>query len=178
MGIDRSLGHAARFTAAATEAGTRSASGAALMQRLTIGELAKLARVNRETVRYYERRRLLPRTPRSVSGYRVFSGDALRRLRFIRHAKELGFSLDEIGELLALGINSPDSCEAVRRRTEAKIADIDRKLAALRQMRRALSELAAACAQRTATGACPVLDFLERNGGFLREKTRGDYDSR
>ena len=75
------------------------------MERLTIGQLAKQARVNRETVRSYERRRLLQRPSRSIAGYRVFSDDALRRLRFIRHAKMLGFSLEEIGELLALRIH-------------------------------------------------------------------------
>src|SRR5216683_4234358 len=103
---------------------------ASAMETLTIGELAKRARVNRETVRYYERRRLLPRPSRSVSGYRVFSDDALRRLRFIRHAKALGFSLNEISELLVLRVNSVDACDRVRSRTRAKIADIDGKIKA------------------------------------------------
>ena len=107
------------------------------MDGLTTGQLAKQASVNRETVRYYERRRLLQRPSRSVTGYRVFSDDALRRLRFIRHAKILGFSLEEIRELLALQINSIDSCERVRQRTLAKIADIERKIEALQRMRRA-----------------------------------------
>ena len=66
------------------------------MEQLTVGELAERAHVNRETVRYYERRRFLPRPSRLVSGYRVFGDDAVRRLRFIRHAQELGFSLNEI----------------------------------------------------------------------------------
>jgi DNA-binding transcriptional MerR regulator len=74
------------------------------MERLTIGQLAKQASVNRETVRYYERRRLLQRPSRSIAGYRVFSDEALQRLRFIRHAKSLGFSLEEIRELLALRV--------------------------------------------------------------------------
>src|SRR5882724_7855977 len=107
------------------------------METLTIGELAKRARVNRETVRYYERRRLLPRPSRSISGYRVFSDEAVRRLRFIRHAKELGFSLNEIRELLALRVNSIDTCDRVRERAEAKIADIARKLRSLRHMKEA-----------------------------------------
>ncbi len=105
------------------------------MERLTIGDLAKRAHVNRETVRYYERRRLLPRPARSMSGYRVFSDDALRRLRFIRHAKALGFSLNEIRELLALRVISVDACDRVRERTQAKVADIDKKIHSLQQRR-------------------------------------------
>jgi len=136
------------------------------MEQLTIGKLAKQAHVNRETVRYYERRRLLPRASRSIAGYRVFSDDALRRLRFIRHAKVLGFSLNEIGELLALRVNSLDMCERVRERTELKIADIEAKIHALQHMRDALSELVAACSRGGRTKECPILDSLEANGWF------------
>src|SRR5260370_40829208 len=102
------------------------------MEQLTIGELAKRAHVNREPVRYYERRRLLPRASRSMSGYRVFPDEALRRLRFIRHAKVLGFSLNEIRELLTLRVNSVDTCDHVRERTEIKLADINRRVQAVR----------------------------------------------
>jgi len=136
------------------------------MEQLTIGELAKRAQVNRETVRYYERRRLLPRASRSMSGYRVFSDDALRRLRFIRHAKVLGFSLNEIRELLTLRVNSIDTCDRVRERAEVKIADIERKTQALQHMRDALSELVTACSRRGKTNDCPILDSLEANGWF------------
>ncbi len=136
------------------------------IERLTIGELAERAHVNRETVRYYERRRLLPRPSRSVSGYRVFADDAVRRLRFIRHAQELGFSLNEIRELLALRVKSADTCDRVRERAEAKIADIARKLRSLRHMKEALSELVSACGRRGRTRECPILDSLEANGWF------------
>jgi MerR family transcriptional regulator, copper efflux regulator len=84
------------------------------MEQLTVGELAERAHVNRETVRYYERRRLLPRPSRLVSGYRVFGDNAVRRLRFIRLAQELGFSLNEIKELLGLRAKSVDACGSVR----------------------------------------------------------------
>jgi len=134
------------------------------MHVLTIGQLARRARVNRETVRYYERRRLLQCPSRSVTGYRVFSDDALRRLRFIRHAKMLGFSLEEIKELLALRINSIDTCERVRERTQTKIADIERKIEALQRMRRALSKLVMACSRRQKTDECPILNCLEASG--------------
>jgi MerR family transcriptional regulator, copper efflux regulator len=134
------------------------------MDVLTIGQLARQARVNRETVRYYERRRLLQRPSRSVTGYRVFSDDALRRLRFIRHAKMLGFSLEEIRELLALRINSIDTCERVRERTQAKIADIERKIEALQRMTHALRGLVTACSRRRKTDECPILNCLEASG--------------
>jgi MerR family copper efflux transcriptional regulator len=133
------------------------------MQGLTIGQLAEQAHVNRETVRYYERRRLLQRPSRSIAGYRVFSDDALRRLRFIRHAKMLGFSLEEIKELLALRVHSIDTCDRVRGRTLVKIADIERKIGALQEMRRALGDLVSACSRRRKTDECPILDSLEAN---------------
>jgi Hg(II)-responsive transcriptional regulator len=142
------------------------------MDGLTIGELAKQAHVNRETVRYYERRRLLGPPPRSPSGYRVFSEDTLRRLRFIRHAKVLGFSLSEIRELLALRVAPPDACEPVRKRVQAKNDEIDRKIKALQDMKDALSALAAACSKRRKTNDCPILDALEANG-WIQESTGG-----
>lgn len=133
------------------------------MRGLTIGQLAEQAHVNRETVRYYERRRLLQRPSRSIAGYRVFSDDALRRLRFIRHAKVLGFSLEEIKELLALRVHSIETCDRVRERTLVKIADIERKIGALQEMRRALGDLVSACSRRRKTDECPILDSLEAN---------------
>jgi Hg(II)-responsive transcriptional regulator len=137
------------------------------MEGLTIGQLAKHTHVNRETVRYYERRRLLPRPSRSISGYRVFSDDAVRRLSFIRHAKVLGFSLNEIRELLALRINSADACDRVRTRTQAKIADIYNKIEALQGMKAALEQLVGACDRRGKTSQCPILDSLEAPGDEL-----------
>jgi MerR family transcriptional regulator, copper efflux regulator len=141
------------------------------MDVLTIGELAKKARVNRETVRYYERRRLLGPPARSPSGYRVFSEDTLRRLRFIRHAKVLGFSLGEIRELLTLRVARVDACERVLGRVQAKRNEIDRKISALQDMKDALSALASACSKGSKTNECPVLDALEANGWF--EETAG-----
>src|SRR6516164_1177217 len=134
------------------------------MDVLTTGQLAKQASVNRETVRYYERRRLLQRPSRSVTGYRVFSDDALRRLRFIRHAKMLGFSLEEIKDLLALRIHSIDTCERVRERTQTKIADIEGKIETLQRMKDSLSELITACSRRRKTDECPILNCLDANG--------------
>jgi MerR family copper efflux transcriptional regulator len=137
------------------------------VEYLTIGQLATQAQVNRETVRYYERRRLLSRPSRSISGYRVFSDDAVRRLRFIRHAKMLGFSLNEIRELLTLRVSSVGTCDRVRERTLAKIADIDHKIRSLRQMKSTLTQLTAACERRGKTNDCPILASLEAPGEQL-----------
>jgi len=104
------------------------------MNRLTTSEVAKQGGVNLETVRYYERRGLLPKPPRNATGYRAFEPDAVRRLRFIRHAQALGFSLHEIKDLLALRVKAGVSSADVRRRAEAKLVDIDEKLKTLGAM--------------------------------------------
>src|SRR5207245_5906276 len=98
------------------------------MKPLTIGHLAREAGVNLETVRYYERQGLLAKPPRSASGYRLFPSDAARRLRFIRRARELGFSLKEIRELLSLRVSRRTTSADIRTRAEAKIVDIEAKI--------------------------------------------------
>ena len=133
------------------------------MKSLTIGKLAKDAGVNLETVRYYERRGLLPKPPRSTSsGYRQFPEDAARRLRFIRRAQELGFSLAEIGELLSLRVSRTSTSGAIRARTEAKIADIDSKIRTLESMKKSLQRLTKACDGCAPMADCPILDSLDR----------------
>src|SRR5258707_6858770 len=104
---------------------------AATPERLTIGRLAELGGVHLETIRYYEREGLLPRPPRTRAGYRIFPIDAARRLRFIKRAQELGFSLKEIRELLALRVKPGTKPDQIRARTEAKIAAIDEKIQTL-----------------------------------------------
>jgi MerR family mercuric resistance operon transcriptional regulator len=132
------------------------------MKSLTIGRLAKEAGVNLETVRFYERRGLLPRPPRSASGYRLFPADAARRLRFIRRAQELGFSLAEIRELLSLRVSRNTSSAAIRTRTEAKIADIESKMRSLESMKKTLQKLTKACDGCAPVAECPILDSLNR----------------
>lgn len=139
------------------------------MTRLTTGRLARSAGVNLETVRYYERRGLLRRPPRSPSGYRAYAAEDLARLSFIKRAQALGFTLDEIKELLELRIDARNPCERVLARTEAKIAVIDRKLDDLRRIKAALARLVAACRRRAKRARCPILDSLE--AGTDREST-------
>src|SRR5260370_1276844 len=107
-------------------------------EKLTISRLAQLAGVNLETIRYYERQGLLPAPPRTAAGYRVFPSEAARRLRFIKRAQELGFSLSEISELLSIRVKPGAKQADVRVRTEAKIADIDQKIRTLHAMKKSL----------------------------------------
>lgn len=128
---------------------------------LKIGQLADRASVNVETVRYYERRGLLPEPTRTESGYRQYEGDAVARIAFIKRAQDLGFSLKEIGELLDLRPRSASACATVERRARDKIALIERKIADLERIKTALTRLAAACRTRVPAGDCPILDALE-----------------
>jgi len=134
------------------------------MEALTRGELAQQGRVNSETIRYYERRGLFAAPRRSPSGYRQYSEDAVSRLRFIRHAQELGFSLNEIQDLLGLRVRHAAACDAVERKTREKIELVQQKIADLRRMKRTLERLAVACAARRPTDDCPILEALEDHG--------------
>ncbi len=128
---------------------------------LTIGHLAKQAGVNLETVRYYERRGLLAKPPRSASGYRLFPKDSARRLRFIRRAQELGFSLKEIRELLSLRVSRTTTSRDIRAPAEAKIADIDAKIRSLESMKGTLRKLTTVCDGCAPLADCPILESLD-----------------
>lgn len=134
------------------------------MRPLTIGRLASEVGVGVETVRFYEREGLLAAPPRGASGYRHYAPETVTRLRFIRHAKELGFSLAEIRELLSLRASAEASCEDVRRQIDAKIATVQEKRRALARLQRALQELAETCVPEAPATECPILEVLERNG--------------
>jgi MerR family mercuric resistance operon transcriptional regulator len=131
------------------------------MEKLTIGRLAQLGGVNLETVRYYERRGLLPKPPRTEAGYRQFPVDSARRLRFIKRAQELGFSLEEVRDLLALCLEPKKNKSHVRSQAKAKIIDIDRKIAALAAIKATLQDLASRCEHCGASTDCPILASLD-----------------
>ncbi len=105
------------------------------MEKLTIGQLAKSAGVNLQTIRYYERRGLIPEPPRNESGYRQYSQKEVSRTLFIKGAQGLGFSLKEIEELLSLKMEPGTTCGDVKNRVEAKISDIEEKILALQQIK-------------------------------------------
>jgi MerR family copper efflux transcriptional regulator len=132
------------------------------MKTLMIGEVARRAGIGVETVRFYERQGLLKLPARRQSGYRQYDEDAVSRLRFIRRAKELGFSLKEIGELLALRV-SPDTTVAdVKQRAEAKVADIEGKIRDLQRTKEARQTLATSCQGHGPLEDCPILRALDR----------------
>jgi len=134
------------------------------MKRLTIGQLAKEAEVGVETVRYYERRGLLEEPARRASGYRQYDEEVVQRLRFIRRAKELGFTLNETKELLTLRLDPSMTCAEVKQRAEAKIADVEGRIRTLQGMKRALVQVTRSCSGSGPTSACPILGAMETRG--------------
>jgi MerR family copper efflux transcriptional regulator len=132
------------------------------MKTLTIGELGKSAGAGVETIRYYERKGLLDQPARTPSGYRRYTPEAAARLRFIKQAQQLGFSLKEIAELLSLKVSSASTCADVKRKAESKIADIEQRISSLKKMKRALEKLKSECTGRGPVGECPILDALDR----------------
>jgi Hg(II)-responsive transcriptional regulator len=135
------------------------------MNGVTTGELAKRGGVNLESIRFYEREKLLPKPPRTASGYRMFDENAVRRVRFIKRAQELGFSLREIRELLELRFDPRTDCADVRRKAEAKLTDIEQKIRDLQRMKRSLGRLTTACPGRGAADTCPILESLDGEPG-------------
>ncbi len=131
------------------------------MKPLTIGQVAKLAGVGVETMRFYERNGLIDEPPRNEVGYRQYPEDTPLRVRFIRHAKDLGFSLKEIHGLLSLKTGPDTTCGDVRRVARMKLEDIEARIFAMEKMRTALSKLVDACAGDGPAGQCPILDALE-----------------
>lgn len=128
---------------------------------LTIGQVAKAAKVHVETLRYYERRGLVPKPPRAPSHYREYPVETVPRVQFVKHAQELGFSLREIRELLSLRAAPRARCADVKRRAETKIREIEAKIRALLAMRRALVGLMSQCDGKLPASACPILESLD-----------------
>lgn len=128
---------------------------------LKIGQVAEQGGVNLQTIRYYEREGLLPEPPRLQSGYRMFPDATVRRVHFIKRAQELGFTLAEIKELLALRIDGKRNRSEVRTLATAKISDIEQKIRTLKRMKRALSELTERCSGCGPSSECPILESID-----------------
>lgn len=131
------------------------------MTGLKVGEVAKQAGVNLQTIHYYERRGLLPRPPRTESNYRAYPAEAVLRVRFVKRAQELGFTLKEIKELLSLRAAPRTRCDDVRERAEAKVQDINAKVRTLQAMRKALTMLIGECSGTGPVSQCPILEALD-----------------
>lgn len=132
------------------------------MPHFTTGQVAKHANVNIETIRYYERRGLIPEPPRRESGYRQYPHDTVGRIRFIKRAQELGFSLKEIQELLSLRLDPSTPAIEVRNKTEAKVRDIEAKIDTLQKMKHALLHLIHQCDGHGTVDDCPIIAALEQ----------------
>ncbi len=129
---------------------------------MKIGEVAKAAGIGIDAIRFYEREGLIPEPARRPSGYRMYSPDVVLSLRFIRRAKELGFSLKEISELLSLETAAETTAADVRKLAEAKLADIEERIRALQRMRRALRKATDSCTGQGPTSGCSILQTLNR----------------
>jgi Hg(II)-responsive transcriptional regulator len=134
------------------------------MTGLKVGEVAKRAGVNLQTIHYYERRGLLPRPPRTESNYRAYPTEAVLRVRFVKRAQELGFTLKEIKDLLSLRAAPRTRCADVRVRAETKVRDIDDRVRTLEAMRKALTKLIGECSGSGPVSACPILEALNPEG--------------
>jgi len=128
----------------------------------TIGKLAKEAGVNIQTIRFYERQGILDPVLRKDSGYRIYDTEGLRQLTFIIHAKELGFSLKEIKELLALRIDSAKHCGTVKGKITEKLSDVKYKISQLRKLEKTLKQLVQDCNNRVVSDGCPVISSIEK----------------
>lgn len=129
-------------------------------ETLRTGEVAARAGVNVQTLRYYERRGLIPEPERRSSGYREYPSDAVQLIRFIKRSQELGFTLTEIEELLRMQNDQGAGCAEVRAAAQAKIDDVDLKIRSLRAMKRALGVLVSSCTSEGSARECPILEAL------------------
>src|SRR6185369_12757144 len=134
---------------------------------MRIGAAAEQAGVNVQTLRYYERRGLLPRPPRRQSGYRDFPGDAVRIVRFIKRAQDLGFTLDEVEELLRLRRDTRRDRARIRAVAEKRVRQIEQKIAELTAMKQALGHLVHCCRDGSKL-ECPIIEALDGADGAGR----------
>ena len=133
------------------------------MQTLRIGQLAGEAGVHIETLRFYERKGLLKPAKRTEKGYRLYDRDDVSRVRFIKQAQKLGFSLREVMELLELKLDHKSKCADVEKRAEAKITEINHRIESLRKMRNALKTLTKECQGSVPSSECPILMAFENS---------------
>jgi len=134
-------------------------------RKLRTGQVAAAAGVNVETLRYYERRGILQEPRRRGSGFRAYPPETVRIVRFVKAAQELGFSLDEIEELLVLRSDYERSCAEVRVAAKTKMDDVDAKIRRLQAIKHALATLVASCQGKGSTRECPILEAIEAQAG-------------
>jgi len=132
-----------------------------------IGEVSSRAKVNKETVRYYEKRNLIPKPDRRRSGYRIFTQRHIDQIKFIKRAQELGFTLNEIKELLNLRMDEHTTCSEIRNEAQRKYQDVVEKIEDLQRIKNTLTDLIDSCSGNGPKGDCPILGALE---GEMKEE--------
>lgn len=130
----------------------------------TIGKVANASGIGIETVRYYEREGLIPKPPRRDSGYRQYPAATIDRVLFIKRAKNLGFTLTEIKELLNLKMGPKATCADVKRKADEKIKEVEAKITDLKRIKKALNQLTNQCRSKGPVTECPILENLEAKG--------------
>ncbi len=128
---------------------------------MTIGQLAKAVHLNAQTIRYYERIGLINKPGTNEAGYRIYPEKAADVLRFIKHAKDIGFSLKQISEIFSLDNNKYNTCSNVKKLAEEKVYEIDKKLNSLKLMRKELLNLISLCEEKNDGMECPILNILK-----------------
>jgi DNA-binding transcriptional MerR regulator len=145
------------------------AKNVAMNEGLQIGEVAKRAGVTIDTLRYYEKVKLLPRAIRSSGGFRLFATEHIARVRFIKQAQELGFTLDEVRDVLATG--GTEECQKVRDLLKRKIVEMDERLKSMKNFRRVLARHLSACEAELKkhhnSACCPVLPLTDKTGSLF-----------
>ena len=136
------------------------------MKSMTISELGRKVGIGRETIRFYERKGILPMPQKDTRGYRVYSGEDVKRLQFVRSSKLLGFSLDEIVEILTIHENSENSCDTIKVTVVEKIEEINEKILQLKKINKALNVLKNNC--NPAQSSCAVIDQLEKENFYTK----------
>lgn len=134
------------------------------MTNLTIGQIAKQVNVSNDTIRLYERQGLIEEPSRATNGYRQFPENTIHRLEFILRAKEMGFTLKEISELLSISQSSKKNCRIIKQQIDSKLEIVKNKISELKKLERALTKLVQSCEKQTLTGTCPILSVLEKKG--------------
>lgn len=146
------------------------------MGGMTISKAARSADAGVETIRFYERQGLIAQPPKPLSGYRIYPDETVKRIRFIRQAQELGFSLREIRELLSLEADPSADCADVRKQAEAKLGEVNGKIARLDQIKTALEALIATCPGNGALRACSIMDALHGDDALTTRHMRERAD--
>ena len=133
------------------------------MKNLKVGEISKIVGINVETLRYYEKIKIMPEPKRIESKYRVYDNSDVQRLLFIKRGKELGFTLKEIKELLELKIESTATCGDVKHLSEHKLKDVNEKIADLKRIKKVLEKLINQCVcEEVSTDECPILEVISK----------------